>query len=265
VVAVAVETFSIGNRLVNELSRESFHTMTRITQVGRFSVQELRVLALVCRMTATAHADLERAMLFLAHELFVHVAFETEPGHGLGQKGLGFRVVRPVARGTPPARYRFVAVLTAGERFFVMAFVAEIRLFHLQELFCFGLVRCVTGQAAALRDRFMRHSVRKHGLVVTRVAKSRRFRNEQVFKVLRMRIMACGAVSGNDRLVLHRPPVSDACPVMTFEAELRHIERQQFFVVVGTMGIMAEAAERRRGREMDVLLCRDVLVVAFEA
>jgi hypothetical protein len=78
-VAVAVEASAVGNRLVHIPAREPLRAMASIAQVGRLADEELLDLALMGRMTTVAHADLERAVLFPAPELLVHMAFKTEP------------------------------------------------------------------------------------------------------------------------------------------------------------------------------------------
>jgi hypothetical protein len=77
-VAVAIEASAVGDRLVNILAREPFRAVASITQVGGFADEEFLGLALMGRMTTAAHADLERAVLFPAPELLVHMAFKTE-------------------------------------------------------------------------------------------------------------------------------------------------------------------------------------------
>jgi hypothetical protein len=80
-----------------------------------------------------------------------------------------------------------------------------------------------------------------------------------------MRVVAGGALAGNDRLMKHGGLVGDASLIMAFEAQLRHIERQKLLVVVRTVCVVAESAQAGRGREVDVLPGRDVLVMAFVA
>ena len=139
-VAMAIEASAVCNRLVHVFARESFRVMAGVTEVGGLADEELLGPALMGRVTTVAHPDLERPVLFPAHELFVHMAFKTEPRGRLGQQELGLRIVRLVARGAPSACNGLVAVLAAGEGFFVVTLIAEFRLLYQQEFFRLGLV-----------------------------------------------------------------------------------------------------------------------------
>jgi len=183
-VAVAIEASAVGNGLVQIFAREAFRAMASITQVGRFSDEELLDLALMGGMTAVAHADLERPVLFPAHQLLVHMAFKTEPRGRFRKEVPGLCIVRFVARCTPSACNGLVAVLAAGEGFFTVAFIAEVRLLCQQELFGPGLVRAVAGHAIPLSNGFMNDAVRIQVLVVTLIAEFRRLRHEEVLCIL---------------------------------------------------------------------------------
>ena len=76
---VAVIAPSIAHRFMNDFAGKVLDAVARITQVGGLADEELLGLALMGRMAAVAHADLERPVLFPAHELFVHMAFKAEP------------------------------------------------------------------------------------------------------------------------------------------------------------------------------------------
>lgn len=81
-------------------------------------------------MTAVAHADFERPVLFPPAQFLAHVAIEAKSRRGLHQQKPRFRTVGFMAGGAPPAGHRFMAVLAAGKILFVVTLVAQVGLFH---------------------------------------------------------------------------------------------------------------------------------------
>ena len=85
---MTIKAFSVRNGFVYIFAGKGLCVVAGIAQVGRLPEQKLLVIALVRRMAAIAHTDLERPMFFFAHELFVHVAFKAERRSRLGQQEL---------------------------------------------------------------------------------------------------------------------------------------------------------------------------------
>jgi len=262
---MALETFAVGNGFVHILSREALRVVAGITQVRHFAVEELRVLALVRGMAAAAHADLEGAVFFPSVEFFAHVAVKTQGRSRFHEQKAGFRPMCIMARGATASCHRFVPLLAAGKSVFVMALVAQLRLLQQKQLFRLGLMRRMTRQTIALSDRGMHNAPGKRALVVAGVAKVGPVGVQQLFCVLRMRIVANGAFSGNNRLMLQSGPIGDARLVVAPVAELGHREGQELRVLVRAVRIVAKGAEPGRRRKVNVLLCGDIFVVAFEA
>ena len=80
-----------------------------------------------------------------------------------------------------------------------------------------------------------------------------------------MRIVAGRAFSRYDGLMLHGGLVGDASTVVAFETQLGHVECQELLMVVRTVRVVTEPAQGGRGGEVDVLLGRNILVMAFVA
>jgi hypothetical protein len=170
-----------------------------------------------------------------------------------------------MARGAPASGNGLMDMLAAGERLYVMTFVAQVGLPCLQELLCRRLVRGMAGETVALLDRRMVDAAHERVLIVAGVTEGGGVGHEKALCVLRVGVVACRAPARDDGLVLHRIFVGDARLVMALETQLGHVERQELFVIVRTVRIVAEHAERRGGREVNVLFRRNVLVMTFVA